>query len=132
MATPFVISLTEGTTPVYSATLVGEDGNAVSAAAFSAARLTITYGTGGTVVNDRDGQNVLNANGVTISAGGEVEWKIAENDTIAVVDNPGQWFQHRAVFVLEWDDGDGVPRQLVREILLAIRHVPHVAFEVDA
>ncbi|MCS6925923.1 MAG: hypothetical protein NZ578_08495 [Candidatus Binatia bacterium] len=126
---PFEISIVEGETVVYSGKLVGEDGAPVPAAALSGARLTYYSVGSGKIVNGRANQNILNANGVTIAVDGTLTWKLAEAD-VRMVDHPLQQnATHRAVFVFEWLDSQGVARQAVREVDVHIQRVSYGPFD---
>ena len=68
------------TTPVYTANLVDEAGVAVSAAMLTTLTITVFNARTRAVVNSRDRQNALNANNVTVSAGGVLTWSIQAAD----------------------------------------------------
>lgn len=128
MPSAIIIEITEGETPQYTATLRDEQGVAVPASALTVARLTLFSAHTNAIVNGRSGQNILNANDVTIGAAGEFVWKLREADTI-LVDSPRPKQGHyRAVFVFEWIDAQAVPRQLVWELKIAINRVLNAPF----
>lgn len=121
-------AITEGTTRTYIATLKGEDGIVVPASSLSAVRLRFYSTHTGAVINGRDGQNVLNANGVTIDNNGLLTWKLLEADTI-LTDNPKPTLGHHcAVFVIEWIDAQSVARQVVHEVTFPIARAKNAPF----
>lgn len=94
----------ENTTAVYTAHIKDQDGVAISAASLDALTLTLyDYRTSG-VINTRDGQDVLNANDVTVTAEGLLTWTMQPADN-AIVGNvtPGGTEKHIALFQWTWD-----------------------------
>lgn len=98
-----IFDVNEGTTPRYTATLLDELGAVVPAASLSAIVLSVFNKHTGTVLNGRNRQNVLNANNVSISAGGVLVWSIQAAD----LDVPGAQDVATilAVFEYEWSSG---------------------------
>jgi len=128
--TPYLIELTEGETATYTASLQDENGAPVSSASLSGARLTYYSVHTGAIINGRNNQNILNANNVTISAGGALAWKLQEAD-VRISDAPiadGAVVSHRAVFVFEWLDSGLVPRQMVREVTVKLSQAKNAPF----
>jgi len=128
--TPYLIEVTEGQTCIYTASLQNENGAAVGSATLSGARLTYYSVNTGAIINGRSSQNILNANNVTISAGGTLAWKLQEAD-VRIVDAPiadGAVIAHRAVFVFEWLDSGSVLRQMVREITVRLAQAKNAPF----
>lgn len=75
----------EKTTPVYTATLVDEDENAIALLSISTMTLTFYDRRTGTIINSREAQDVKNANGVTIHAtSGLLTWTMGVADTTLV------------------------------------------------
>lgn len=72
----------EKTTGRYTATIVDGDGNAITLAVLTTLTLTLFDENSKVIINSRDGQNILNANNVTVSAGCVLVW------TIQALDNP--------------------------------------------
>lgn len=103
--------ITEGSSLVINVAIEDENGDAVPVASLTAATLTLyDWDTGalGTsphegIINDRDEQDVLNANNVTITNGSAV-WAVQPEDNIIVTDRR-QVERHRAQFVFTWDTG---------------------------
>jgi hypothetical protein len=99
--------INEGTTGEFVATL-NTDSQPITAA-----ELTVFDELTGAIVNNRNAQNVLNANGVTI-AGTTLTWKLSKNDTISVRSPrpaPLDVYVHTAIFVIRWNDAAAVARQ---------------------
>ena len=89
----------EQSTFKYTGTLKDSDGNAIGSASLSSATLTLYEEDSGKIVNNRDGQNVLNANNVTISSAGVVTWSGQANDTKIIGNTPvGEVEKHIALF----------------------------------
>lgn len=120
--------ITEGSTPFLTGTIKDEQGVVVSAASLTAVRLTFYSELSGQPVNGRLNQNVLNANNVTIGGAGEITWKLLEADTLLIENpKPAVGF-HCAVFVFEWFDAQGDPRQFTQDVIFPIRRVRHAPF----
>lgn len=123
-----LLTITEGTTPTYTAILKDNEGVVVPAASLSAVRLRLYSTATGAVINSRNGQNVLNANNVTINNVGLLTWKLLEADTI-LVDSPKPILGHHcAVFVIEWTDAQSVLRQIVHEVTFPIQRADYAPF----
>jgi hypothetical protein len=103
MATAF--SVRERTSGVYSATLRDEAGAVIPDATLESLTLS-RYVTGsGAVVNNRDQQDVLNTNDVTVDSSGTLTWAVRPADN-AIVGTHGRRFErHRAVFQFTWSSG---------------------------
>jgi adhesin HecA-like repeat protein len=69
----------ERATARYTATIKNEAGTAISSSSIDAATLTLKDASGA-VINSRNAQNILNTNGVTISAAGALVWTVASAD----------------------------------------------------
>ncbi len=57
------------------------------------------------IINDRDQQDVLNTNDVTIDSDGHFIWSIQPEDNI-IVTNRRQIERHRAMFLFTWATGE--------------------------
>ncbi len=94
-------STTEKTTSCYTITLKDKDGNVPTLDS-----LVLTLKTDlGTVINLRDHQNVLNANGVTIT-NGVINWDMTQLDN-AIVDGASNPETHIFTFEAIWNSGAG-------------------------
>jgi hypothetical protein len=97
----------EQTSGTYTATLVDEMGLAVNVAVLTEVTLTLYDLQSGEVINDRDYQDVKNANDVTINALGALEWKIQAADNAVVTDKmAGTVERHIAFFHFVWPGGE--------------------------
>lgn len=120
---PLSFPIDEKTSGQYTATIVGNDGvTALPAATLATLVLTLYVikadGTDG-IVNGRNAQNVLNANNVTVSAGGLLTWVVQVADTTLVEDIPFE--RHIALFEWTWAAGAGK-----REVILVVRNLHRV------
>lgn len=103
------MTLGEQTTGLYSFTLVDAEGIGLPSTEIEA--LTLTYYDVATrvILNDREEQDVLNTNDVTLATAGDppvttVTWTLQPSDTIIVDDNwPTE--PHAALFRWTWDTG---------------------------
>jgi len=115
----------EGTTPVFTAVVRDEYGQPLGPGALDS--LTLTYycltDPGKSVINGRDHQNVLNANGVTLDSQGQLTWTLSPEDTQVL--NP-LWprQRNRAVFEWTWNGGAGNGKHVVDLIIRNLAHVP--------
>ena len=73
----------ESTTAVYTATIKDENGVPIPLAQITALTLTLFNTKSMSIINTRDDQNVLNANGVVIHpTSGLLTWNISPEDTV--------------------------------------------------
>lgn len=89
----------EHTTGTLTTTIKDNAGVAIPAASLTTLKLTLYNEYTLTVINDRDHQNILNANNVTVDANGLLTWSIQELDRVIEDDTKTQEL-HRALF--EW------------------------------
>lgn len=103
----------EDSTFVISGTILDQDDAAVALAALTAATLTLfdldTYEPGSSpvtgILNERDAQDVLNMNNVTIHAtSGLFTWTLQPDDNVIVTPRR-QVERHRALFTFTWSAG---------------------------
>lgn len=102
MKPPATVNVQERTNGAYEATLLDEDGVAISLASIDSITLTLIDEDSGDVVNGRSAQNVLNANGGTMHAtSGLFRWEWSPADT-AIVGSapPGDPERHLATFTV--------------------------------
>jgi hypothetical protein len=121
----------EGNTAIYTAILQDETGLTLTSLPFTAARLTLVSAQSGAIINSREGQNILNnalVPEVTISGAGTLTWKLLEPDVIIVDEPKPERAVHRATFVLEWLDANGIARQLTHAIEVPLRRSPNSPF----
>lgn len=120
MPDPKTFEINERSTGTYPATIVGNDGvTPLPGATLVTFTLTLyVIKADGTIayVNSRNAQNVLNANNVTVSAGGAVLWTIQVGDTTLVEVLPFE--RHIALFEWTWAGGAGA-----HEVILVVRKI---------
>lgn len=116
-------TITEKTSGQYTADLVDELGVAVPGANLTTLILTLYDLDTDTIVNGRNGQNVLNANGVTVDVAGHLVWTIAPADTTMVTAASGSE-RHRAIFVATWNGG---AKSLPWEVELVVQNLLHLS-----
>lgn len=105
--------MTEQSTGIIEGDIVDQDGEAVPAASLTAATLTLyDYDTGAGggspapgIINDRDAQDILNANDVTIDSDGHFIWSVQPDDNV-IVTLRRQVERHRAMFLFTWATGE--------------------------
>jgi hypothetical protein len=123
MPEPLTFSINEQTSGRYTATLVDNDGvTPIPGATLTTLKLTLyAIKQDGTdqIINGRNHQNVLNANNVTISAGGLLVWLIQILDTTLVEAIPFE--RHIAVFEWTWPNGAGK-----HEVIFVVRNIREV------
>ncbi len=95
MATFYV---NEKTTAKYTAVLKDENGATVGSSDLVTLTLTLYNKADGTIINNRNAQNVLNANNVTVDANGNLAWTLQPADNIIVSDSSGINETHVALF----------------------------------
>lgn len=95
----------EKTTPEITATIQDEDGNGIDAADLTTLTLTLYNldDAAKTIINNRDDQDVLNTNNVTVSNVGALVWSVQALDTIIVGSKATEL--HRAVFEFTYNSG---------------------------
>jgi hypothetical protein len=110
--TTFATTINEGSSAVYTATLADENGTSIGSGAIDALTLTFSNVADGAIINTRDGQNVLNANNVSVSGGGALVFTLQPADTAIIVASPsvvvknadGEVIEvHRATFQMNFN-----------------------------
>lgn len=125
------VRVNERSTKLIEFDVLDEDGAGVPAANLTTAQLTLydmdTAAPGESpdesILNDRDAQDVLNVNDVTISSVGHVEWTMQPDDNV-IVTSRRQLERHRAQFLFTWVGGEF--RQEIEIEVLNLRLTPHV------
>ena len=103
----------------YNTTLRDEAGNLLQLANIVSAKLTLYDYETLEIINDRDGQDVLNANNVTIGAtDGQLDWDVQDDDNAIVTAGltPGEREAHVALFTITYDTDKVLRKEL--EILV--------------
>lgn len=117
-----ITDILERTTYIYSTTIEDASGEAIPADSLSALTLTLYAERSGTIINDRNAQNILDANDVTVSSGGALAWTMQAEDN-AIVNTRLTTEPHIALF--EWTYGSsGYGKQEVRFV---VRNLAKVA-----
>lgn len=114
-------ALNEGTTGSYSCTLTDTAGAAISSASVSAITATLRDVETGAIVNNRDAQNVLNANGGTLAVGGVFTLILSAADTAQ--SSTGRTLQaRRLTLAVTYDDGT-----LTHEVTFYVRALADIS-----
>lgn len=115
----------EGTTASYSATVTDENGDAVGSGSLTTLTLTLYDDRTGQIINGRNAQNVLNTNGVTVSAAGALVWTIAKDDNVILHGSDYSSYEdHYAIFHWTWDSGSKSGRHVVK---LRVKNLKNVS-----
>lgn len=119
---PFVVL--ERTTAVYSATIKDEGGVAIPASSLSALTLTLYAQESGSIINTRDGQDILNANDVTVDEDGLLTWVMQPADNAMSSTTEAGLERHVALF--EWSYGPLGAYAGKQEVLIHVRNLQKV------
>lgn len=121
-----VVNALEQQSGTYRAKLQSEYGVGVPAASLTFFLLTLYDLSSSTVINSRNGQNVLNAHQVTIDTTGQIEWLWLPADQQIL--NPNKPIEeHVALFEAKWTDTNGYPRQANHEVHFMVNRIPKLA-----
>jgi len=125
--TIFDDEIAEETTAQYSAILKDEDDNVIPAASLASFTLTLyVKDVGGTtIINGRDGQDVLNANNVVVDAFGAVLWTMQVADN-AIQNSALDYERHYALWEFTWTRGGGGTGLGRHEVVFIIRNLVKV------
>ena len=98
----------ENSTAKYTALLKDESESAISLADLTTVTLTLYDKTKDSIINSRDGQNVLNANNVVIETGGVLIWTMQPADNAIIADKlrSNAYEKHVALFEFTWNSGN--------------------------
>lgn len=119
---PFRVN--EKTTARYTCTLKDQNDVVVPAASLSTFTLDLYDVDSGAAINSRTAQNVLNANDVTVSAGGVVVWTMRPADNAIV--GTKELEAHTALFKATWVDANTVTQQLEHEVSILVLNLNKV------
>ena len=118
------IHVRENTTPVITAVIKDENDNVLPDTTLDTLTLTLYDPALGTIFNSRDGQDILNANDVTVDNVGLMTWVVQVAD-IAIVDS-NSIFEER-VALIEWTwTVSAATRQSNDEIRIHIQNLAQV------
>ena len=96
-----IFNVREKTTRRYTAALKDETGAAIGGGALSSLKLTLYNRADGSIINTRNQQNVLNANGVAVDSSGNLTWTMEPADN-PIVDAALSYEEHVALFEIGW------------------------------
>lgn len=116
-------SVLERVSVKYTATIKDEAGTAIPGSALTALTLTLYSVHSGTIVNSRNDQNVLNANGVTVDEAGLLTWIMDPLDN-QVLDTAFAYERHRALFEWTWSGGTKAGKHEVDFLVQNLGQVP--------
>lgn len=103
----------------YTAVIKDEAGAAVSVDSLVTLTLTLYDQDTETILNDREDQDVLNANGVTVDINGALVWLLEPEDN-EIVNDGKRYEDHVALF--EFTYGAGGAKAGTWEVLLTVRN----------
>jgi hypothetical protein len=111
-------TVNEQTTARYTAKLLDEIGAAVPSSALTSLTLLLYDKATGQILNSRNTQNVLNANGVSIDGSGNLTWVMDPADNAIVTDSNATEV-HIAVFIGRW----GVTKKVTHDLAITVRNL---------
>ena len=100
--TQFPETINEGSTAVYRSVLRDEEGVTIPDSVINTLTLTLSHVGTGAIINSRNGQNVLNANNVTVDGSGNLVFALQALDTVIIDDTQSKEY-HRATFQCRFD-----------------------------
>jgi sugar lactone lactonase YvrE len=95
----------EKTSALYTADVQDHQENAIGSSDLGTLTLTLYDVDTNTIINSRNAQNVLNANGVALDANGNLSWVMSADDNTIVTSTTVQE-SHIALFQWTWDSGN--------------------------
>lgn len=123
--TYIVGEVAEQTTQVIRIFVTDRTGALVPSMAYDSITVTLREEQTGEIINNRNGQNALNANGFTLPEDGVIEWKLSTDDTAIVgPTRVGQAERHKLTMTLVWDNGDETTQIEVVTLVYNLRSVP--------
>lgn len=107
----------------YRATLIDDNGTAVPGTSLTTITLTVYDKSTGNILNNRNDQNVLNQNNVTIDSNGLLEW-IVQPEDLAIVNTNHANEIHVALFEWTWQSGTRSGKHEMELIVKNLTKVP--------
>lgn len=114
----------ENTTPVYTAVIRDENGNVLPDTALDSLLMTYYDVDSGEIINNRNAQNILNANDVTVDNVGQLTWDMRPADT-AIIDGSSVFEEKVAVISWSWTVSL-ITRQSNQEVRFHIQNLAKV------
>ena len=114
-----IFTVREKTTRRYTAVLKDETGAAIGSGTLSSLKLTLYNKADGSIINTRNQQNVLNANGVTVDSSGNLTWTMDPADN-PVIDAVKDYEEHVALFEIGWS---GDAKKNNHEVIIRVENV---------
>jgi hypothetical protein len=94
----------QGTSAVFTMLLKKEDDSVLGVSELAYLRLSYFDKETQSIINNRDEQNSLNVNNVTVDSDGLVTWTMQILDSV-IIDNRKELERHRAIFEWSWGVG---------------------------
>ncbi len=106
----------------YRAVLKDENGQVVSSVVLTSFTLTLYDLPTRAIINNRNGQNVLNANQVTVDVAGNIIWTwLPADQTFINPNRPSE--EHVGLFTAKWNDSSGNQREANHEVHFLVARV---------
>lgn len=114
------LQVNEQTTALYQATFSDETGTAIPSGSFVSLELTLYNNSNSGIINSREGQNVLNANNVSVSGSGAVTWTMQPSDNSIIGSSKTE--HHTALFEAVYDTN----KELRHEVNIVVTNLSKV------
>lgn len=121
----YVIRATENQSGIYTGKILDESGDPLGPTDLQSLTLSLYDKISGDIINSRTGQNVLNANQVTLDAYGKLVWYWLPSDMV-LVDSTKLIETHIALFEVKWLDSASRARQLNHEVVFVVNRVTNL------
>ena len=115
----------ESTTPTYTAQFVDVEDQPVSGSALDSLTVTFYQEYTRVIVNGRDKQHVLQANGITVDDAGLLTWPLEVGDT-EILDDALEHEPHRALFEFSYAGANG-PKYGKHEVRFLVKNLEKVS-----
>ena len=102
------VSVDEGESCIITATLYDATGEVLAKAAISTLTVSLINEADGSIINSREDQDILDANGGTVSTPGVVTLKLQPADNVMVDTSGSEKEVHVVAFEWTWTDGQSV------------------------
>lgn len=118
-------AVNEGNTATYRCTLFDESGRRLQANAITAITATLTDVKTDTIVNSRDSQDVLNANGGTLDSNGRFELILGAADNVIVTGTHKNHKRH-LLLTITYTGEDLLSHPLTHEVIFYVRNLANI------